>query len=62
VAAPLIIVLARLLQGFATGGEFASATASSSKVLRPINAVFTAPGRWSARAWLCLSVHFWGRF
>jgi len=27
VAAPLIIVLARLLQGFATGGEFASATA-----------------------------------
>src|ERR1700728_531647 len=25
-AAPLIIVLARLLQGFATGGEFASAT------------------------------------
>jgi MFS transporter, MHS family, proline/betaine transporter len=27
VAAPLIIVFARLLQGFATGGEFASATA-----------------------------------
>jgi MFS family permease len=27
VAAPLLIVLARLLQGFATGGEFASATA-----------------------------------
>jgi MFS transporter, MHS family, proline/betaine transporter len=27
VAAPMIIVLARLLQGFATGGEFASATA-----------------------------------
>ncbi|MEY2679984.1 MAG: hypothetical protein RL661_215 [Pseudomonadota bacterium] len=27
IAAPLIIVLARLLQGFATGGEFASATA-----------------------------------
>ena len=27
VAAPLIIVVARLLQGFATGGEFASATA-----------------------------------
>jgi MFS family permease len=27
VVAPLIIVLARLLQGFATGGEFASATA-----------------------------------
>jgi MFS family permease len=26
VAAPLVIVLARLLQGFATGGEFASAT------------------------------------
>ena len=26
VAAPLIMVLARLLQGFATGGEFASAT------------------------------------
>ena len=26
VAAPLLIVLARLLQGFATGGEFASAT------------------------------------
>src|SRR6516162_10090509 len=26
VAAPLIIVLARLLQGFATGGEFATAT------------------------------------
>ena len=26
IAAPLIIVLARLLQGFATGGEFASAT------------------------------------
>ena len=26
VAAPLIIVLARLLQGLATGGEFASAT------------------------------------
>ena len=26
VAAPLIIMLARLLQGFATGGEFASAT------------------------------------
>jgi MFS transporter, MHS family, proline/betaine transporter len=27
VAAPVIIVAARLLQGFATGGEFASATA-----------------------------------
>ena len=27
VAAPLLMVLARLLQGFATGGEFASATA-----------------------------------
>ncbi len=27
IAAPLLIVLARLLQGFATGGEFASATA-----------------------------------
>jgi MFS transporter, MHS family, proline/betaine transporter len=27
VAAPLLVVLARLLQGFATGGEFASATA-----------------------------------
>jgi len=27
IAAPLIIVLARLLQGFATGGEFATATA-----------------------------------
>ena len=27
IAAPLLVVLARLLQGFATGGEFASATA-----------------------------------
>ena len=27
VAAPLLIVLARLLQGFSAGGEFASATA-----------------------------------
>ncbi|MCK0505782.1 citrate-proton symporter [Aromatoleum anaerobium] len=27
IAAPLVLVLARLLQGFATGGEFASATA-----------------------------------
>jgi len=26
IAAPLLILLARLLQGFATGGEFASAT------------------------------------
>jgi MFS family permease len=45
VAAPLIIVLARLLQGFATGGEFATAT-FSSKPLHHIGVVFTARGRW----------------
>jgi MHS family proline/betaine transporter-like MFS transporter len=61
VAAPLIIVLARLLQGLATGGEFAARQAFSSKALPRIGAVSTAPGRWSARVWPCLSAHFWAR-
>ena len=29
-------------------------------MLRRIGAVFTAPGRWSARAWLCLIGALWG--
>ena len=60
-AAPLIIVLARLLQGLATGGEFAGATSFLIESAPQIGAVFTAPGRWPARVWLCLSAHFWGR-
>lgn len=35
IAAPLIIVLARLLQGFATGGEFASATSFLVEIAPP---------------------------
>ena len=47
VAAPLIIVFARLLQGFATGGEFASATAfliESAPAGRP--RLYVDPGKW----------------
>jgi len=39
--APLIIVLARLLQGFSAGGEFGSST----------SAAFTARGNSSAKGW-----------
>ena len=58
-AAPLIIVLTRLLQGLATGGKFASATKLSHRERPQIGArgFKTAPGRWSARVWLCLSAH-----
>ena len=49
VAAPLIIVLARLLQGSPLAENLRAQQASSSKVRRRIGAAFTAPGRWSAR-------------
>src|ERR1700726_866565 len=60
VAAPLIIVLARLLQGLATGGEFASATSFLIESAPSNRRGFMAPGRWLARDWLFLSGHFWG--
>jgi MHS family proline/betaine transporter-like MFS transporter len=47
-AAPLIIVLARLLQGFATGGEGGSVPPFSSKARQLIVAAFTGPGEWQA--------------
>jgi MFS family permease len=49
VAAPLLIVLARLLQGFSAGGEFASATAFLVESAPAIGAVFMAPAKWSAK-------------
>ena len=51
IAAPILIVTARLLQGFATGGEFAIATAFLIKAHHRTAAGFTAPGRWRGRAW-----------
>jgi MFS transporter, MHS family, proline/betaine transporter len=44
VAAPLIIVLARLLQGFATGGGGGALPRFSSKAPRLMVAAFTGPG------------------
>jgi MFS transporter, MHS family, proline/betaine transporter len=61
IAAPLIVVLARLLQGLATGGEFASATSFLIETAPGNRAAFTARGRWSARVSPCLSAHFWAR-
>jgi hypothetical protein len=49
IAAPLIIVLARLLQGFATGGEFASATSFLIESARPIGVACTLLAKWLAR-------------
>ncbi len=49
VAAPLLIVLARLLQGFATGGEFASATSFLVESAPRTNAGSTVRCKWSGR-------------
>ena len=57
VTAPLIIVLARLLQGFATGENSRAPLHSSLKALRLIAAAFTGPGKWSAKGW----PRSWGR-
>ena len=51
VAAPVLIVIARLLQGFSAGGP------SLSKARRPNAAAFTVPGRWSVRVWLFSPEH-----
>ena len=65
VGAPLLIVIARMLQGFATGGEYASATAFLVERAAPARslrflalfgqclAVFAGAGwaRWSPIAW-----------
>jgi MFS transporter, MHS family, proline/betaine transporter len=58
VGAPLLIVLARLLQGFSAGGEFASATAFLIECAPPQRRGFYAPGRWSAKVSLFLSELF----
>ena len=62
VGAPLIIVLARLLQGFSAGGEFASATTFLIESAPAHGVDFTAPGKWSARVWRRSLARFWGRY
>jgi MFS family permease len=53
VAAPLLIVFARLLQGFATGGEFASATSFLVESAPHNRRGSMVPGRCLARGWRC---------
>lgn len=60
-AAPLIIVTARMLQGFATGGEFASATSFLMKAPRHIVAGSMVPGRWLDKVLLSSWGHYWER-
>ncbi len=62
VGAPLLIVIARMLQGFATGGEYASATAFLVEARRRTGAVSTVPGNCSASAWRCSPVRGWARW
>ncbi|MDF5938594.1 MFS transporter [Pseudomonas aeruginosa] len=62
VGAPLLIVIARMLQGFATGGEYASATAFRWRARRRTGAVSTVPGNCSASAWRCSPVRGWARW
>ena len=50
-AAPLVILLARLLQGVATGGEWGSSTAFLIESAPAHRRVFMAPGRTPARVW-----------
>ena len=62
VGAPLLIVIARMLQGFATGGEYASATAFLVEARRRTGAVSMVPGNCSASAWRCSPVRGWARW
>jgi MFS family permease len=60
VAAPLTIVVARLLQGFATGGEFATPPPFSLKAPRRGVGATTDPGKWSDSALPRSSARCWG--
>ncbi len=59
--APLLIVVARMLQGFATGGEYASATAFLVESAPPIARAYMAPGNWWGNAWPCSAARRWWR-
>src|SRR5689334_262361 len=50
IAAPLIILFARLLQGFSAGGEFASATAFLVETAPRTGAGSMVPCKWSGKA------------
>ncbi|MEP7456315.1 MFS transporter [Phyllobacterium sp. SB3] len=45
ILAPLLILIARLVQGFSAGGEFGTATALLIEMAPVKSAAFTAPGR-----------------
>ena len=58
IAAPLIVLLARLLQGFSVGGEFGTSTAYLIEAAPPGRTGFYAPGRLQANSWPMCSVPF----
>lgn len=62
VGAPLLIVIARMLQGFATGGSTPAPRLSWWKARRRTGAVSTVPGNCSASAWRCSPVRGWARW
>jgi MFS transporter, MHS family, proline/betaine transporter len=53
IGAPLLVVLARLLQGFSAAANSPAPRHFLSKPRRRSAAAFMAPGKWSARAWPC---------
>lgn len=59
VAAPVIILLARLLQGMATGGEFASATSFLVECAPPGRRGFSVHCKWSGKVWQRWQVRPW---